>query len=508
MDDDDDNNIIITYDDEDKSESSSKRRKVDCDTIINLEEEKHNKLLTDTLYEMSRKTGLHNPRGLVPLIQDKYQELNPDYVNDPLHICENSTCKMKHLPVIVQDPNEGMMKSGNDIYNHSNYLFYFNPREKPKASWGKFIEFTNLFVCPATFKIHACGEMCVLKSVCPERNDLLVCPLTGLVITPEYSDEDDWKSSMLLLPNEAYVPVSQTASRVKSPEKIAESQLELVRKLLKILLLSDERQIFECKEIIRQFTERLTVIRKSYRKQKAGDKNEPVGGYMFSTRINWMLQASASKNTYFSYFDINSTCLSHIRSSIRESILSNSCITTPLGARNEAKTKELDRLNRERRDLLSKLYSKDDVAADDVAHRQFIELTIEFMAQMAMRIWGNLQHFVAPPPPKTEAELASLPVLGVPKQLGYFKNMVIPILYLMKDGMKISVNNNNDNVITVIPKVHLAKYLPPENSLSSFSTNGLPLKNMSITHSYAHIRYYFSIVSKTVPISELEIKIK
>jgi len=239
------------------------------------------------------------------LAEQKWKELDTEYINHPGHACERDQCTLRNEKVVVYRDSDGathdlvnvMMGEGLSTKNmHVCFPRYCEhigahrckdraacPHRRPaRAEDTK--ELKYVWICVDTGTIHVCGPYCQKKSILTDREGHLVCPLTGAVVDTTFGQQFPANSarlpgaSMNMLTSREYeMRVKKRISRgpkILLPWQREEDMLQyraLTSILLDTLLFSEQRQRLEVNRIVDTCNKAYNETARSLRPKKGRD---------------------------------------------------------------------------------------------------------------------------------------------------------------------------------------------------------------------------------------------
>lgn len=362
-----------------------------------------------------------------------------------------------------------------------------------------FLELKHVYVCQTYGKIHACGEdTCVLSPKIVAG--MTICPITGNSYGVEIDGEkpyqrpcveDDEENEEAEKEKEFMKAVEADGKEAETPE----TRYILVKSVIELLLISDQRQLRESDKVLDAYQKFMEQFGQNCRKQFVSDKLSST--HVFSARMHALATMNVGKTAkYFSRFPVNPNIRGHIRSRLLK-------IADIIKARNYGKAKghekndramtraHFDVLDRRKNELLSEL-RRSRPPSERVITRAIIndhlKDGISWMARVIVDRWGVLEHYN-----QLDAKFRK-------KRLGFLRYRIIPLLYMFIDGCYIQDPFDRTKNINVIPKIEIAKYLPPANKIEEYSDFcAISLRNLSFTESFNEIKEFFTVISTHLP---------
>jgi hypothetical protein len=578
-------------------------------------------MIVDAGHKATRALPHNNFGELVLLVQRAHQKRNdiPPITNDPRHMCAAGRppcivsrvyCTVEHRAsarAIMTSAASSLWRRADDAARQmdvsdedydvrfiSAAAFRARDRESDNVLY-----IDNLYACPTFGKLHACGKNCVLARR-ETKGGEYICPVTGLVMGQVLS-EDVWGPRQDEPPQpslwriDAVTGVAKIDGALLHTAASDAQRIEAVRHVLRVLLMSDERQNLELNRIIAFEVARSKAQAAATRRVSDEDRGDKM--LFFAWRAQEVTRARPPDTAYFNRFRVSPSVMQSVYRSINAvASVIGVLPRTPAGGADAAWRSRLYCNARQPqacehcrvRDLHRRYQELIDdgvclgaprpgIAAPPGAWDQTDELVargIDVMCRVVVRIYANLSLLdstsaasraarrtngasvvhkkrkqMAPPrapysavvaPPLLEPDWPEGPegpdskkrqlLLAYteewrdeeqargrshppPPQLPKFKNMIIPLLYMMRTGLQmptrlLSSTSQAGDYTTVIPKIQLATYLPSEADIGTMLPDAeYGYKNMVMARVAEEFKSYFAMARDVVQMSKMEIKL-
>lgn len=402
--------------------------------------------------------------------------------------------------------------AGDDIRNYDIIfpeLMEYDPESdeiEMITNQGRLLELHNMYVCRRYGKIHPCGpDRCVL--VPKLMSGMTICPLTHNAYGAEIDGEkpyarvcveDDDENEELKKEQEFEKAVEADGKE----KETAETRFLLAKSVVALLLTSDQRQLRESDNLLDAYQKFMEQFNHNCRRQSTSDNNG--ADMLLSTRLHVLAVTTVRRNSrYFSRFPVNSNIRGHIRerlakiseilktkhySSSKKRPANGLRAVSPSDGFSQA---HFDALDRRKNELISEFCRQRPLKSStmtSIKWKQNMDLAVSWIAKVIVDRWSILEHY-------NEIDATSRK-----KKLGLFRYRIVPLLYMFSDGCYIQDPFDKTQNINVIPKVDIAKYLPPTNKIEEYSEFcAIPLRNISFTESFNDLKEFFTTISVHFP---------
>lgn len=440
-----------------------------------------------------------NPR-IVQVIIIKKVSMNDAFTQSITNLRDNAHHKRKQLYLAASEAEAAKLEDKEDELDFLSKYEVIFPILQPvrhkqfegeidkAAKEARVRNIAYVYACSITGNIHACGPYnCLLKPTKCKGSGLQVCPLTQNVMGSELDGGMEWYKAREFV--EELTPQAVKAANIQkaltgtSHERDQrEVQLELARHVVSTLFLSEIRQKYEVDAILETYQKTLLELPNLFRKQKCSDKLNRV--LLFSTRAHLQVFRSKPRNLYFSRFPVNPAIKSYVKKRLVAINRIHSDEKYGSGSTSHTKHAESREMFYQMRQGILRKWYVDPTKETD--WETFLNTTVDYLAELLVELWRRLVQY------------ENLPAHRRLKNLGSFKNRIVPLIYMCKDGLSIENPLSHNDKITVIPKLDIARFLPPTGKLAEYSeTMMFTVKNISFTDAFNDIKHFFTeIINK------------
>lgn len=492
---------------------------------------KYLRIIDNARVDVLNKSIQGNVGLLAHFVEVEYKLANKHYIiATPMHECNIRACHMQQLYVKVVYTTLGATDIANSIgevegrgidsqfkdvtfMTQQEFITATRNREERMQIGMACKLLSNLFVCKTTGCIHACGEAYCGVHNSIERNGVLTCRLTGMVLCSAITSDMEWFQPQTYGDPAAPAAMGRqvqvaSANKQYSTQTI-NSRKRIIMTILTGLLFSETRQKHELALLMTRLRAMPTSSASSMSIMDAEHT-----AYLFH-------RSECFRSGYFQEFPAVNAAMRHmIVRSINSFLYPNiphTCVAVPTRKRafqsldEIVKCKHCDLVYLFRRyDECMRINANvtdEEEEAKEHNNNHNVTIKLQEMADVVLRVWNNIEtNYNAAVERRTFRGGAI--ICNVPK----FTNTVISIIYMMKtNGLTIPqrrTTSYDEQTIFVIPCMPLAKYLPPENTLEAYGNDtGIKgLRGLSVSKVFEKLKETFKLLTEVCSPVDLEVE--